>query len=297
MHVVGHDVLRRVLARPHRHRRGDHPRAPRRRRPTGGAAARPPAHAHDVAPPSRRCSPSGYTVVCPDLRGYGASCGPPTTPDHEPYSKRAMARDVVARHGGARPRALRRRRARPRQRRSPSASPSMPPMRVSRVAILDGMPFVEALERCDARFAQQLVALVVLRPDREAGRGVDLARSRRVVSRRPRAHGSGEPCGLAARDPRSGDGPRAWSRTTARASGSTASTRRPTARRAGGSRARCCSRARSTTTWRSSTATRSRSGATGRDDVRGARIDSGHHMAEEAPEQLAAVLLEFLDGR
>ena len=30
------------------------------------------------------------------------------------------------------------------------------------------------------------------------------------------------------------------------------------------------------------------------DDVRGARIDSGHHMAEEAPEELAAVLGEFL---
>jgi len=30
------------------------------------------------------------------------------------------------------------------------------------------------------------------------------------------------------------------------------------------------------------------------DDVRGARIDSGHHMAEEAPAQLAEVLLEFL---
>ena len=30
------------------------------------------------------------------------------------------------------------------------------------------------------------------------------------------------------------------------------------------------------------------------DDVRGARIDSGHHMAEEDPEQLASVLLEFL---
>ena len=29
------------------------------------------------------------------------------------------------------------------------------------------------------------------------------------------------------------------------------------------------------------------------DDVRGATIDSGHHMAEEAPEQLAAVLGEF----
>ena len=31
-----------------------------------------------------------------DLRGYGDSSKPPTTPDHEPYSKRAMARDQVA---------------------------------------------------------------------------------------------------------------------------------------------------------------------------------------------------------
>jgi len=30
------------------------------------------------------------------------------------------------------------------------------------------------------------------------------------------------------------------------------------------------------------------------DDVRGARIDSGHHMAEQAPELLAAVLGEFV---
>jgi haloacetate dehalogenase len=37
-----------------------------------------------------------FTVVCPDLRGYGESSKPPTTPDHEPYSKRAMARDQIA---------------------------------------------------------------------------------------------------------------------------------------------------------------------------------------------------------
>ena len=37
-----------------------------------------------------------FTVVCPDLRGYGDSAKPPTTPDHEPYSKRAMAHDQVA---------------------------------------------------------------------------------------------------------------------------------------------------------------------------------------------------------
>ncbi|HEY7033750.1 MAG TPA: alpha/beta hydrolase [Thermomicrobiales bacterium] len=47
---------------------------------------------HKVAPLLAR----DFTVVAPDLRGYGDSSKPPTTPDHEPYSKRAMARDQVA---------------------------------------------------------------------------------------------------------------------------------------------------------------------------------------------------------
>lgn len=37
-----------------------------------------------------------FTVVCADLRGYGRSGCPDSTPDHAPYSKRAMARDMVA---------------------------------------------------------------------------------------------------------------------------------------------------------------------------------------------------------
>ena len=37
-----------------------------------------------------------HTVVVADLRGYGRSSKPVTTADHEPYSKRAMARDGVA---------------------------------------------------------------------------------------------------------------------------------------------------------------------------------------------------------
>jgi haloacetate dehalogenase len=37
-----------------------------------------------------------FTVVATDLRGYGDSSKPATAPDHEPYSKRAMARDQVA---------------------------------------------------------------------------------------------------------------------------------------------------------------------------------------------------------
>src|SRR5262245_62694259 len=37
-----------------------------------------------------------FTVVAPDLRGYGKSWRPKTVPDHETYSKRAMARDQIA---------------------------------------------------------------------------------------------------------------------------------------------------------------------------------------------------------
>jgi haloacetate dehalogenase len=36
------------------------------------------------------------TIVCADLRGYGASGCPASTADHAPYAKRAMARDMVA---------------------------------------------------------------------------------------------------------------------------------------------------------------------------------------------------------
>ena len=46
---------------------------------------------HKVAPKLAR----EYTVVCPDLRGYGDSSKPKGLPDHSNYSKRAMARDMV----------------------------------------------------------------------------------------------------------------------------------------------------------------------------------------------------------
>ena len=37
-----------------------------------------------------------FTVICPDLRGYGDSSKPPGGPDHAAYSKRSMAADIVA---------------------------------------------------------------------------------------------------------------------------------------------------------------------------------------------------------
>jgi haloacetate dehalogenase len=53
----------------------------------------PETHAmwHKVAPELAR----DYTVVCPDLRGYGDSSKPKGLPDHSNYSKRAMASDMV----------------------------------------------------------------------------------------------------------------------------------------------------------------------------------------------------------
>ena len=36
-----------------------------------------------------------FRIVMPDLRGYGDSAKPPSDVDHAPYSKRAMARDMV----------------------------------------------------------------------------------------------------------------------------------------------------------------------------------------------------------
>jgi haloacetate dehalogenase len=48
---------------------------------------------HLVAPQLVR---RGFTVVCPDLRGYGRSLGPAPTSDHSAHSKRAVAGDLVA---------------------------------------------------------------------------------------------------------------------------------------------------------------------------------------------------------
>jgi haloacetate dehalogenase len=47
---------------------------------------------HRVAP---RLVRRGFTVICPDLRGYGQSRAPAPTADHSAHSKRATAGDIV----------------------------------------------------------------------------------------------------------------------------------------------------------------------------------------------------------
>lgn len=96
---------------------------------------------------------SGHTVVCPDLRGYGRSSKPATSGDHAPYSKRAMAGDVLAlmRHLGHEEFT-----AVGHDRGSYVAFRLAldAPQAISRLVVLDSVPIGEALARADARFAQ-----------------------------------------------------------------------------------------------------------------------------------------------
>ncbi|MEU3370799.1 alpha/beta hydrolase [Streptomyces sp. NPDC006660] len=106
---------------------------------------------HRVAPLLVR---QGFTVVCPDLRGYGRSTGPAPTVDHSGHSKRAVAGDMVevmrtightrfalAGHDRGGPVALR--------------LALDHPGAVSRVALIDCLPLSEHLSRITAEFATQ----------------------------------------------------------------------------------------------------------------------------------------------
>lgn len=102
----------------------------------------------DVAPRLAR----DFTVVCADLRGYGRSACPASTPDHAPYAKRSMARDMVAvmaRLGFPRfSVAGHDRGGRVAYRMALDA-----PDRVERLAVLDVVPTDAVWDRADARFA------------------------------------------------------------------------------------------------------------------------------------------------
>jgi haloacetate dehalogenase len=111
----------------------------------------PETHAmwHAVAP----LLSARFTVVCADLRGYGQSTCPPSTPDHAPYAKRAMARDMVAvmAHLGFTSFGVA---GHDRGARVGYRMALDHDRVVERLAVLDVVPTLEAWERADARLAQ-----------------------------------------------------------------------------------------------------------------------------------------------
>ena len=110
----------------------------------------PQTHAmwHKVAPALAR----EYTVVCPDLRGYGASFKPPATASHAPYAKKEMARDMVElmEHFGHASFFLA---GHDRGARVSHRLALDHPARVRKLAVLDIIPTLEHFERADMAFA------------------------------------------------------------------------------------------------------------------------------------------------
>ncbi|MEZ5818663.1 MAG: alpha/beta hydrolase [Hyphomicrobiaceae bacterium] len=109
----------------------------------------PQTHAmwHLVAPVLAR----DFTVIAPDLRGYGQSFKPAPTSDHAPYAKREMARDVVELTAG-----LGYERfsvaGHDRGGRVAHRLAIDHPERLVRLALLDIVPTIEHFERADMRF-------------------------------------------------------------------------------------------------------------------------------------------------
>jgi haloacetate dehalogenase len=236
-----------------------------------------------------------HTVVCPDLRGYGQSSKPPTTADHEPYSKRAMARDCLALM-----RALGHERfavaGHDRGSYVAFRTAMDHPRAVTALAVLDSIPIGEALARADARFAAAWWHWFFL--------GQTAKPAERVICADPDAWYRAEPGVMgeeafadyrrAIHDPET-----VHAMCEDYRAGLGIDREHDDADRVAGRRVRCPTLVAwslhddleelwgdPVAVWREWA-----------DDVRGATIDSGHHMAEEAPDQLAAVLIDFLSGR
>jgi haloacetate dehalogenase len=110
----------------------------------------PQTHAmwHKVAPALAET----YTVICPDLRGYGGSLKPPASSDHAAYAKREMARDCVELM-----QALGHQRfqvaAHDRGARVAHRLALDHPTRIEKLLLLDIVPTLEHFERTDMAFA------------------------------------------------------------------------------------------------------------------------------------------------
>jgi haloacetate dehalogenase len=243
---------------------------------------------HRVAPLLAR----SHTVVCPDLRGYGESSKPETTEDHEPYSKRAMARDcraLMAALGHERFAVVGHDRGAYVALRTALDHPDS----VSALCVMDAVPISEALGRCDAKFAsawwhwfffgqtakpaERVISAdpeAWYRPDREQMGEENLADYLRAIHDPATVHAMME-------DYRAGLG---------------LDRRHEEEDRAAGRRVDCPL----LVVWATQDDMEDLYGdplavwepwAT---DLRGGRIDSGHHMAEEAAGALSEALLRFL---
>jgi haloacetate dehalogenase len=245
---------------------------------------------HMVAP---QLHAAGFAVVCPDLRGYGASTGPATTADHSPYSKRVVAGDLVA---------VMRRLGYERFAVGGHDRGSLVALRmtldhpdiVSKVAFLDGLPVSEHLTRCGDRFAtawwhwfffaqpEKPERAINADPDAWYGGSPEFMGEQAYAEYR-RAINDPATVSAMLEDYRAGLGIDREHEEADRAAGRRITapvlllwSRRDDLEDLYGN---------PLDVWRSWA-----------DDLGGHGIDSGHHMAEEAPDLLAHALIDFYEG-
>ena len=242
---------------------------------------------YEVAPALVR---RGYRVVCPDLRGYGRSRGPAPTADHSAHCKRVVADDAVAvmRHLGHEHFAL------AGHDRGGAVALRLDldhPELVRQAAFLDCLPISEHLSRITARFATAWWHwFFFAQPDIPE----------RVITADPDSWYQGDPALMGAenhrewreavRDP---DVVRAMLEDYR--AGLTIDRRDEQRDRDAGNRIRCPA----LVLWSTRDDLEDLYGDPVRiwrdwaDDVHGHGIDSGHHMAEQAPHELTAALDSF----
>lgn len=246
---------------------------------------------HAVAP---RLAAAGHLVVCPDLRGYGRSSKPDPAPDGSTYCDRAMAGDVVELMGrlGHDSFALV---GHDRGSYVAYRAALDHPGRVSTLAVLDSVPVLEALERADARFAESWWHWFFFASSPHA---------ERVINADPLAWYRPDAAAMGAEN--YADMVEAVTQpATVRAmledyrAGLHVDRRHDEEARAAGRRIECPT----LVAWSRHDDMEDLYGDPAavwepwcRLPVTSAVIDSGHHMAEEAPDQLADVLLRHLGG-
>jgi haloacetate dehalogenase len=234
-----------------------------------------------------------HHVVCPDLRGFGRSSKPADTPDHVGSSKRAKARDCIQlmRQLGHERFALV---GHDRGAYTAFRCAMDHPDAVTRLAVLDAVPILEALERCDARFAtawwhwfffaqpEKPERAILADPDAWYRNGPETMGAENYADYRAAIHDPATVHGMI-EDYRAGLG---------------IDRDHDAADRAAGRRLHCPTLC----LWSLKDDLEELYGDVlgvwrpWAPDLSGHGIGCGHHMAEEAPEELAGALLRFFDG-
>ena len=253
----------------------------------------PRTHAtwHRVAP----LLAAAHTVVCPDLRGYGRSSKPADTPDHAGMSKRALASDIdqlMQRLGHPRYAIVGHDRGAYVAFRAALDRPE----RITHLAVLDAIPIADALARCDARFAQAWWHWFFFaqpdKPERAIGADPDAWYGRPEARRRQMGDASYADYDAAIHDPAT-----VHAMLEDYRAGLGIDRAHDEASRQAGQRVACpllvlwaehddleALHGDPLAVWRPWAGQR----------LQGRRLASGHHMAEEAPGELAAELGHFL---